>query len=282
MADVKKDAPSGAKKDTPKTSNSSVSWEEVLLLILGIIALIFVFIPRFFSTDNIIDPNKIQSENINTSFNLKQTYNRVFSEQNQIIKNNRGEVINVVKKPSLINESQNRFVDFMNFFSMVYFSFVIFFILLLLIIIYYNKFRRNLIINNYKKNFYPEDKNLDEKNEKILEKLEPDNNGIINPKWQIVGKYYNSANKSDWKLAILEADIMLYEILDKSGFPGNSIGEMLKSTDRSKLATLDNAWTAHKVRNEIAHQGLDYVLTRTKVEEAIANYEKVFEELNFI
>ena len=56
------------KKDTPKTSNSSVSWEEVLLLILGIIALIFVFIPRFFPTDNITDPSKIQSENINTSF----------------------------------------------------------------------------------------------------------------------------------------------------------------------------------------------------------------------
>ena len=75
---------------------------------------------------------------------------------------------------------------------------------------------------------------------------------------------------------------MLYEVLNKSGFKGFSIGEILKFTDKSKLGTLDNAWAAHKVRNEIAHQGLDYVLTRTKVEEAIANYEKVFEELNFI
>jgi hypothetical protein len=112
--------------------------------------------------------------------------------------------------------------------------------------------------------------------------LEPDNNGIINPRWQTVGKYYNSANQSDWKLAIMEADIMLYDVLDKSGFSGDTIGEMLKNTDRSKLETLDLAWSAHKVRNEIAHQGLDYVLSRSKVEEAIGNYEKVFDELNFI
>ena len=122
----------------------------------------------------------------------------------------------------------------------------------------------------------------DEKNEKVLEKAEPDNNGIVNPRWQIVGRYYNSANQSDWKLAILEADIMLFEVLGKSGFQGYSIGEMLRFTDKSKLQTLDNAWSAHKVRNEIAHQGTDYVLSRTKVEEAIGNYEKVFEELNFI
>jgi hypothetical protein len=278
MADVKPDV----KKDAPKTPSGPVVWEEVLLLILGIIALLFVFIPRFFHTDNISDPNQIQSQSTNASFDLKKTYDRIFSEQDQVIKNNRGEVVEVVKTPSLIDEGKYRLGDFINTASLVFFSFIIFLILLFAAIIYYNKFKTELIVNNYKKKFYPEDKNLDEKNEKILEKAEPDNNGIINPRWQVVGRYYNSANQSDWKLAILEADIMLYEVLTKSGFKGFSIGEILKFTDKSRLATLDQAWAAHKVRNEIAHQGLDYVLTRTKVEEAIANYEKVFEELNFI
>lgn len=285
MADaqeVKKDAPSGVKKEEKKTSGGLPTWEEVLLLILGIVALLFVFIPRFFSTDDISNPNQIQSQSTKEPFNIKNTYNRIFTEQDQVIRDNRGEVVNVVKTPSLIEESKYRLSDFVSKVFVIFISVLIFLILLFSAIIYYNKFRTELIINNYKKKFYPEDKNLDEKNEKVLEKSEPDNNGIINPRWQIIGKYYMSANQSDWKLAILEADIMLYEVLNKSGFKGFSIGEILKFTDKSKLATLDNAWTAHKVRNEIAHQGLDYVLTRQKVEEAIANYEKVFEELNFI
>lgn len=266
------------KKEEKKPSSGTVVWEEVLLLILGIIALLFVFIPRFFPTND----TKIESNNnIVKNFDLKDTFESLINPVDQTTKNERGEIVNV-NTPNLIEESKSRLSDFFKNLSILFFSTIIFIILLLGAIVYYYQFRTELIINNYKKKFYPEDEKIEAKNEEILEKIEPDNNGIINPRWQLVGKYYNSANQSDWKLAILEADIMLYEVLDKSGFQGISIGEMLKNTDRSKLATLDNAWSAHKIRNEIAHQGLDFILTRTKVEEAIANYEKVFEELNFI
>ncbi|MBC7981773.1 hypothetical protein H7X65_01705 [Candidatus Parcubacteria bacterium] len=278
MAEEKKDAPSGVKKEAPKAPSGPVVWEEVLLLILGIVALLFVFIPRFFATDH------IQSSDGSTTktFNVKNFYNRVFFDQTQTIRDDKGAVIDVVKTPSLIDEGKSRFDDFLKTSSILVFSLLLFLILLFWGIIYYNKFRTQLIVENYKKKFFPEDETLEDKNEKVLEASEPDNNGIINPRWQLIGKYYNSANQADWKLAILEADIMLYEVLNKSGFQGFSIGEMLKFTDKSKLATLDLAWRAHKIRNEIAHQGLDYVLTRSKVEEAIGDYEQVFEELNFI
>lgn len=282
MAEEKKDAPSGVKKEAPKSPGGPFVWEEVLLLILGIVALLFVFIPRFFSTDH-IDSNSVESiSSEDTSFNLRDTYNRIFSGQDQIVRDNRGEVIEVVKTSRLLDEGKSRLDDFIKTASVIFFSILIFLTLLFSGIIYYNKFRTEMIVNNYKKKFFPEEKDLEKRNEKVLESSEADNNGIINPRWQVIGKYYNSANQSDWKLAILEADIMLYEVLNKSGFQGYSIGEILKFTDKSKLQTLDLAWSAHKVRNEIAHQGLDYVLTRQKVEDAIGNYEKVFEELNFI
>ena len=123
MADVKPDV----KKEAPKTPTGPVVWEEVLLLILGIIALLFVFIPRFFSTDNISNPNQIQSESSETSFDLKKTYNRIFSEQDQIVRDNRGEVVQVVKTPSLIDEGKSRLDDFIKIASVVVFSFLIFF-----------------------------------------------------------------------------------------------------------------------------------------------------------
>ncbi len=278
MAEEKKDAPSGPKKEAPKAPERVV-WEEVLLLILGIIALLFVFIPRFFGEDHI---ESISSDTETTqTFNIKDTYNRIFSDQTQTIRDADGS-IQVVKSPSLLDEGKSRLDDIVHTSAMVLFSLIIFLILLFYAVIYYNKFRAELITTNYKNKFFPEDKKLEGSNDKILETAEPDNNGIINPRWQVIGKYYNSASQADWKLAILEADIMLFEVLSKSGFQGYSIGEQLKFTDKSKLATLDLAWRAHKIRNEIAHQGLDYVLTRSKVEEAISDYEKVFEELNFI
>lgn len=277
MAEEKKDAPSGVKKDAPKAPSGKVVWEEVLLLILGIVALLFVFIPRFFATDHI---DSVSSES-KKPFNAKDFYGRVFSDQTQTVQDVNGAVIEV-KKPSLIDEGKSRLNDWVKTLSVIVFSGLLFLILLFNAIVYYNKFRTKLIIDNYKKKFYPEKSGLDKTNERILEASEPDTNGIINPRWQLIGKYYNSASQADWKLAILEADIMLFDVLNKSGFQGYSIGEMLKFTDKSKLATLDLAWRAHKIRNEIAHQGLDYVLTRQKVEEAISDYEKVFEELNFI
>ncbi len=274
------DAKPVEKKEAPKPTG--VSWEEVVLLVLGIIALLFVFIPRFIDTNTVSGTNESEKE-----FSFKDTYNKVFNEQQTKILNDRGQVIGVNKTPSLIDEAQSRVKDLFSLIMIIIFSAIIFFVLLFLMIIYYNKFRRELIIDEYKKKFETEEEikaeeKIDAANEKIMENTAPDTNGIINPRWEIVGRYYNSANQSDWKLAILEADIMLQEVLKRSGFPGENIGEMLKNADRSKLNSLDSAWSAHKIRNEIAHSGADYILSRNTVETAISQYERVFDELNYI
>lgn len=276
MAEEKKDIKKEVKKDDKKPSGGVV-WEEVILLILGIIALLFVFVPRFFTNKNIVT-----SDDSNDGYvDIGQTVNNFLG--NNIVTGENPNIVNNTKTPSKITEFRSELADYFQNMMIIVFSTLIFLSLLFSAIIYYNKFRRQLIIESYKKKLEPEsEKDIEERNQEILEKLEPDNNGIINPRWQTVGKYYNSANQSDWKLAIIEADIMLYDVLDKSGFQGETIGEMLKNTDRSKLATLDLAWSAHKIRNEVAHQGLDYVLSRSKVEEAIGDYEKVFDELDFI
>ena len=265
-------------EEKPQQS-SIVSWEEVILLILGIIALLFVFIPRFFGEENV----KTSGE----SFSISKTYNKLFNEQQVKILDDRGKVIGISKQPSLIEETGSRAKDIFSIVVIIVFAVFVFILLLFLMIVYYNKFRRDLIINEYKKKFETEEEikaedSIDKANEKIMENSQPDNNGIINPRWEVVGKYYNSANQSDWKLAILEADIMLYEVLNKSGFSGDSIGEMLKNSDKSKLNSLDDAWSAHKIRNEIAHSGIDYILSRDTVEKAISQYERVFDELNYI
>ncbi len=96
--------------------------------------------------------------------------------------------------------------------------------------------------------------------------------------WQEVQRHANSTNPSDWRLAILEADIMLDEVLEKRGYQGDSLGEKLKSVDRSDMLSLDAAWEAHKIRNQIAHEGVGFQISEREAKRVIALYQKVFEE----
>lgn len=93
-----------------------------------------------------------------------------------------------------------------------------------------------------------------------------------------VMQHASSDNPNDWKLAIIEADIVLDDILKRRGYAGASLGERLKSISPQHLASIDDAWEAHKIRNRIAHEGADYVLTKRTVDETITRYRRVFEE----
>ncbi len=88
-----------------------------------------------------------------------------------------------------------------------------------------------------------------------------------------------SDSPNDWKLAIIEADIILDEILKEAGYVGASLGDRLKSISPTQLQSLDDAWQAHKVRNQIAHSGSDFILTRKLAEDTIKQYRRVFYEL---
>lgn len=103
--------------------------------------------------------------------------------------------------------------------------------------------------------------------------------GQQNTRWQDVQTHIQSHSPNDWRLAIIEADIMLEEALEELGLAGNTIGEMLKSASTNQIRTLDDAWSAHLVRNKIAHTGADFVLTQRLAQETINQYQRVFMEL---
>jgi hypothetical protein len=104
----------------------------------------------------------------------------------------------------------------------------------------------------------------------------------INPQWKRILDHAESANENDWKIAIIEADIMLAEILEKMSLPGETIGDKLKMVEKSDFTTLDNAWEAHKIRNQIAHDGQGFKLTQHETLRVLALYKTVFEEFEVI
>lgn len=101
---------------------------------------------------------------------------------------------------------------------------------------------------------------------------------VDHSRWAYIMQLIESGQESDWRQAIIEADIMLDELMDRLGYPGESLGEKLRAVNPARFHTLNNAWDAHRVRNEIAHQGSSYQLTEHLAHRTIANYEAVFRE----
>ena len=103
-----------------------------------------------------------------------------------------------------------------------------------------------------------------------------------NEKWQKIIGYMNSNNASDWRLAIIEADVMLEELLRTMGYGGESVGEMLKSVDKNEFLTIEDAWEAHKMRNAVAHSGGTFQLNERETKRTISLFEKVFKEFGVV
>jgi ABC-type lipoprotein release transport system permease subunit len=101
-------------------------------------------------------------------------------------------------------------------------------------------------------------------------------------RWEKVKTLIASHNPSDWKQAIIEADIMLDNLLTKIGYQGETLGEKLKRVEPADFNTLNEAWEAHKVRNNIAHEGLGYELSENEAKQVFGLYKKVFEEFYYI
>lgn len=116
--------------------------------------------------------------------------------------------------------------------------------------------------------------------EKMWKELRTGN--IENERWRNVQTHLESSNPNDWKLAIIEADVLLERMLEKAGYAGTTIGEKLKSASSRSFATLDDAWQAHRVRNQIAHGGADFILTQKIAKETLIQYERVFKEFDVI
>lgn len=105
---------------------------------------------------------------------------------------------------------------------------------------------------------------------------------VVKQRWQQVLLHADSENPNDWRLAIIEADIMLDDMVKLFGYRGETLGDRLKSIEKSDFTTIDDAWEAHKVRNAIAHQGSDFLLTKRETKRVIDLYRKVFQEFHYI
>ena len=101
----------------------------------------------------------------------------------------------------------------------------------------------------------------------------------IDSEWNKILKRLVGATESDYKLAIIEADGMLDDVLKKLGYKGDSLGNRLKIVTPEVISNLEDVWKAHNVRSCIIRDP-NYQLTLEETKKTLAIYEKSFKDLD--
>ncbi|MBI2056009.1 MAG: hypothetical protein HYT37_01405 [Candidatus Sungbacteria bacterium] len=104
---------------------------------------------------------------------------------------------------------------------------------------------------------------------------------VIREAWEGISKLGNSENPSDWNMAILRADALLDDILRDLGYEGDTIADRLKIVDPHKLKSVEQIWSAHRLRNIIAHDPVTQHMKET-TSHALKSYEQAFKELDMM
>jgi hypothetical protein len=100
-------------------------------------------------------------------------------------------------------------------------------------------------------------------------------------KWQKIQQRLETANEGEYKLAVIEIDGMLSDILLRMGFKGETLGERLEIVTSAIIPNLQDLIQAHQVRNNVVHDP-DYKLTLQEAQKTLEIYQIAFTNLDLI
>lgn len=96
--------------------------------------------------------------------------------------------------------------------------------------------------------------------------------------WLRIKTRLDTGMESEYKLAVIEADSMLDEILKGMGFDGESLGDRLDRLTLASLPNLKEVKAAHLTRNNIVHDP-NYRLSLDEAKKTIEIFEKSLTDL---
>lgn len=99
-------------------------------------------------------------------------------------------------------------------------------------------------------------------------------------KWLAIENQLKREEPSSYHLAVLNADKLLDQALRERGVRGETMGERMK-TVKETWSNANNVWSAHKLRNQIAHES-DVAVTYEDARRALASFKQGLRDLGAI
>lgn len=100
----------------------------------------------------------------------------------------------------------------------------------------------------------------------------------IEKEWIKIMERLETGTEAEYKLAVIEVDSMLDNILKKMGYGGEKLRDRLKHLTQATIPNLETLLEAHEIRNNIVHDP-DYRLSLEETKRVLAIYEKTFQDI---
>ena len=99
-------------------------------------------------------------------------------------------------------------------------------------------------------------------------------------RWMTIEQQLKRDELSSYHMSVLNADTLLDHALKDKGIAGATMGERMKQAQQ-KWSNANNVWTAHKLRNQIAHEP-DVRLDYDGARRALASFKQALKDLGAI
>ncbi len=97
-------------------------------------------------------------------------------------------------------------------------------------------------------------------------------------KWKQISNRINNNLEAEYKLAIMEADLMLESILKGMGYIEETVEKKLINVTSTEISNIEELKKVRKARNDIVYDP-DYQLSKEKTKEVLDVYAATFKEL---
>jgi len=99
--------------------------------------------------------------------------------------------------------------------------------------------------------------------------------------WKHIIKRMKTKDSIQWKLAIVEADAVLDEILKEAGYRKDTTDERFKQLTPAVLSNTDMLMEAHRVRNRVSQEP-DFEISFKEALDVLKVYKKSFQEFGLL
>jgi len=99
-------------------------------------------------------------------------------------------------------------------------------------------------------------------------------------RWMTVEQQLKRDEVGSYQLCVLNADKLLDQALKDRGIQGETMGDRLKQM-KSKWSNANNVWSAHKLRNKIAHE-TDVKLDYNGARQALSAFKQALKDVGAI
>jgi hypothetical protein len=100
-------------------------------------------------------------------------------------------------------------------------------------------------------------------------------------RWNKIENRLKTGNVSQFKVAVIEADKIIDDILKGVGYKGENMAERIEKIMPAHLDDVEKLQWAHEVRNQIIHDET-FEIDQKKAEELLGIYEKVLKDLEYL